>query len=83
MAKAKNTAACLDEYKPSLYLDFKDAEEAAEFLESLDGTVSIAVQGKLSSVRIESDGNSSIRIEDFKVEKIDNNIFAQLADDEE
>lgn len=82
MAKGKlATADCVNEYKPSLYLDFKDAEEAAEFLESLDEKVSIAVQGKLASVRVDSDSGSSIRIEDYKIEKIDNNVFAELADD--
>lgn len=82
MAKG-NKLTAIDEYQPSLYLDFKDAEEAAEFLESLDGTVSVAIQGKLSSVRLESDGDSSIRIEDFTIEKIDNNIFAELSKDDE
>lgn len=77
----KGTAVCLEEYKPLLYLDFKTAEEAAEFLESLDEKVSIAIQGKLTSVRVDSDSGSSIRIEDFKIEKIDNNVFAELVDD--
>jgi len=75
----------MDEYKPSLYLDFKDAEEAAAFLSKLDKTITVVVQGKLTSVRVEGGegdrSGSSVRIEDFKVELVENNAFDELADD--
>ena len=73
------------EYKPSLYLDFKDAEEAKEFLGKLSEKVTVVIQGKLTSVRVDANGkewnSSSIRIEDFKVELVENNVFNELADD--
>lgn len=82
MAK-KDSGLCAPGYATRVYLDFKDQEEAEEFLAvGVGSKVYVALSGKLSSVRIDADGSASISIEDPEVERLDADTFSQLADDD-
>lgn len=79
-------ACCPEKMTPTLYLDFEDPNEVEAFKDAKIGDkVTVVVTGKLRSFSQREDeygGSGSISLERMEVKKVENNVFAQLVEED-